>query len=919
MQKAAFFAHLSQGSAFWNGMRTGVGTAGRLAGAFKGLGIAFKSFMLANPLIVLAAVAGFAFAAYENNWLSFKGVVDSLTTSFRNLDEELNSAFTNILDKQRIIRLFGELGAESADTFRGGFIEEAKSQGPLLDIILGGQQTFAEITGIDVLDMAFKSAAASATDLWSRATLGAQDNREAIANINAELASSNLDIMQYWKAWELGRGVLALTGAEASRFGEAVARTLADGSGDVKELTANFVELGGSSSFIDQVSDSMLDMLGITTRAAEATGRTVAESIAQSKRAIDEMMRDNVITDAERTFMAAHLERLVRAMNAAEPEVARAIQEYIDHVNESLGGAENFIDMVALEEGIVEALSSLDIKSLPKTTFAELQAAIAADIQAAWESGVTEVDYEGIIQSNIEKMNLQNAGKWVRPELEKLAASIVQTAGETFKQKKEAFLQALKGIQPDEKAWKQWASFINNPQLHAALAGEFGIGGRNLGLTSVEEFYTEFQSQWSQATPDQRIAMGEHFSALFDQESYGQLPADLQQFAAWALSIVWENLDEPAPAWLVAAWEQHGIEIPTHLQTGIDSVTITPPEVPQPTVPDFTPSLGKYTAFIGLVQGALTTSSTTNPVVGPGIQAPNFQPTVDKYGNVPTNAQTAIDENSPVTGPAVQAPPMDTARQAYTNFAQHAETTLGNVETYVPPPVPPDVGPAKEPFRELSVFVAARLAFPNAYTWGSHLVTQFSGGITDSVYIAQQAARDLARAASGPIKFSTPPPGPLRNVRVWGQHLVDNWTAGMWSRRKKVASVSSSLAEFAAKIIRMSAPPSEGPLRDIITWGEHFVDNWTKGMLNSQSAVAYAASVVAGTAGKALQNEIAYQHSMLGARLDTSYNYDKKIELYIYVQSPDGSVDRVRQSDIRDAVRDALDVTRLRHMVTVDH
>lgn len=76
--------------------------------------------------------------------------------------------------------------------------------------------------------------------------------------------------------------------------------------------------------------------------------------------------------------------------------------------------------------------------------------------------------------------------------------------------------------------------------------------------------------------------------------------------------------------------------------------------------------------------------------------------------------------------------------------------------------------------------------------WGKEAGQGYADGIEAAIPQVSAAARKLAAAASGPIHFSKPDYGPLRNVGAWGGEMIDQYVAGIKANAWKVSSAMGS-------------------------------------------------------------------------------------------------------------------------------
>lgn len=83
--------------------------------------------------------------------------------------------------------------------------------------------------------------------------------------------------------------------------------------------------------------------------------------------------------------------------------------------------------------------------------------------------------------------------------------------------------------------------------------------------------------------------------------------------------------------------------------------------------------------------------------------------------------------------------------------------------------------------------VKARLTMPT-YTWGQHAGQRFGDGLASMYYYVNQAAKELASGARGPLEFTEPKEGPLRGMKTWGQHAGQLWADALSSQAPYLTS-----------------------------------------------------------------------------------------------------------------------------------
>ena len=76
--------------------------------------------------------------------------------------------------------------------------------------------------------------------------------------------------------------------------------------------------------------------------------------------------------------------------------------------------------------------------------------------------------------------------------------------------------------------------------------------------------------------------------------------------------------------------------------------------------------------------------------------------------------------------------------------------------------------------------------------WGEEIGNGLASGMESALPRVSRAASKLAAAASGPIHFSKPDYGPLRNIGAWGGEMIEQYVAGIRANAWKVSNAIGS-------------------------------------------------------------------------------------------------------------------------------
>jgi TP901 family phage tail tape measure protein len=147
----------------------------------------------------------------------------------------------------------------------------------------------------------------------------------------------------------------------------------------------------------------------------------------------------------------------------------------------------------------------------------------------------------------------------------------------------------------------------------------------------------------------------------------------------------------------------------------------------------------------------------------------------------------------------------------------------------------------------------------SSYTWGAHLLRNLAAGIRNNIILVQKAARRAAGVIAGPLEHSVPKYGPLADDDVWGEHFINNIANAMDKRLPALRAKAMEVAE-AMKVEQQAA----------------------------------------------FNNGVTFETS---AR--------KTIKVQVEVTSPDGSVDRVKASQLENALITNDLILAIEHMSTV--
>lgn len=452
---------------------------------------------------------------------------------------------------------------------------------------------------------------------------------------------------------------------------------------------------------------------------------------------------------------------------------------------------------------------------------------------------------------------------------------------------------------------------------------------------------------------------------------------------------VWPNLD-PTFAWGMLKWmeDQVGVTFPPALisqlttivtDAGIDIVTGAqktlddipdlklPGMSPTPTGPNGEDPMTFYNNFGSNAQSALDSGGMLRP---PSLGGPRSHDDLDPmafFNNYGSNAQAILNNAGRIVLPAPEVPPTPrveppdttTADAVVNDFSHRAEVIIGGTNTTLPDSNAPKTSDAVTAIRDLTTTIRSLITAlgGSAESWGRHFVENFADGIKGSAYLARAAARAVAGATSGFLKFSKPPPGPLNKIREWGRHLVEVYAKAMESNsrraRRAARNIAQNIAEELIRAGRRSGKAADDIARNVNRAGKTISDNANKNRKRNKGI----AEDLERTSKKIIDN-------VRGARTFSNYNeylkylekvhsrikvvhdkvkkgrqdavrdltiskntkdakvvYESKnkkiIEIHLIAKSPDGTVRKVELNALRKGIMDALALADLEHMVNV--
>jgi TP901 family phage tail tape measure protein len=817
--------------------------------AVKGLGTGLKNFATAHFDLALMAVVAIGFAAYENNWLGFRSIVDGLTDSFRNLDAELNAAFEDINIKNSVIQSMTEVGQAGGFVLRDeltGAVGQAVAQipglvavmdWPVVGEIIGSNLNLVESIGIEQVKEGF-------TDLWSKATYGAKDAQQATANINKELLAMGLGVQDFWRAWQLGTEQLNLDPTQATQFGQAMSESMRNGSATARELKANIIELGGSASWVDNLTDAGRRFLGVMTETEERASAMqqsmgiVAQELATELTNI--VIPREGLDEAQSKNVATLIDNAGNMMDKVSPEMQEILTTAIAHVTEQAlidgtdGGAASFLNQGSRDNALYSALSELGKTHIDQGVWDQLQDSITdslsknATIEDAVAEAIGKVDGAKLIEDTL------------YPVIGDMADAAAQGFQTIFTPSK--FKDSLKDVVGDEKGWRTFFQNINDKTAKAALAGEKGEWAQSLAQDYYQGLFTGFKDAWPAVAPEMQTKISGQILEIFNQDTIKDMTPAMQQFAVDTLATMYEGMDQPIPDWLNQMFVDMGGTWSDLVQRGATANEVTIP-VTAPTDSEIGAVLGTafnkdfdLTAYTDSMRVTLpapiaTWASRAGEDIGVGKGAALASENV--YVKYVTDAQTAIDGLRPEL-PDLVAPDTTAAATAISTFTQNVSADFLATNMHLPSIVVPDTQPPQTEIGNMTTNITntiTALAGP-ALEWGQHLVSQYAGGISDKKSAATDAAWEVANAVRAILHFSRPDRGPLRDLETWAHHMIEQYARAMRSRSPKVRAAAENIAATVRDALnranRHAARVADNIADNLKRAGKTVRDNWDK-------------------------------------------------------------------------------------------
>jgi TP901 family phage tail tape measure protein len=191
-----------------------------------------------------------------------------------------------------------------------------------------------------------------------------------------------------------------------------------------------------------------------------------------------------------------------------------------------------------------------------------------------------------------------------------------------------------------------------------------------------------------------------------------------------------------------------------------------------------------------------------------------------------------------------------------------------------------------------------------AQTKGGNVISRFRTGIDGK----RSTLNTSLDKVGSKVKSSLS--GYVDNAYTWGSHLVSNFHAGIKERIAALLQTVTTIANSIFNILGHSTP-KEGPLKNDDQWFVHLGDNLISGLEKSQAGVRRAATGLAAAAAVSLDP--------LSGDIGSNYSLEtnRTIKIQIEVTSPDGSVDRLKAAQIEQGLQTSDLVLSLEHMIGV--
>lgn len=847
--------------------------------SIRALGAAIKA-----NWVMIAAVIGLA--AYENNWLGFKSLVDAVTASFRDLNDIITKTFDDLGQQATVTESMGRLGASSAMTFLDEWkaVMRKKGRGLLPDLSI---DFFSGTLGQALTDIGYQWAANEQANqyntIWERATVAATNEADAIARINTELEEAGLNVNAYWAAWLLGEKN-SLHATSSGIFGQALTLSVAgDGVATIDELTqaVNYLldpkgeglSVGDAAYFqqilglVASLNDEERARLGIETSLGQQIRANMAGYDETARNLMANLMAfDPLTTSIEgNTVAVGIIDSLTRLIGKVSPEVEQLIQETISVWTAAAAtrGFDEGFNSTDVQGAIKQALIDLGKTTINADVWSDLVSMVNDTLMQSGEA-ITSDGLSKAIQTSLEALDIKSITDTTYAVMQGLKDGMSDAIHSVFKP--DTLAKALKGAIGDDKGIKNFMKQFTGKAgrlLERALSGELGSEKKIRGMEWLTNLMGTFETAWPGLNPKTKTQFRTQIESLFSKDTVTAMNPAMQVFATNILTTMYSDLGEPVPQWLFDIFTANGGTLADAVELGWNTGLINL-KVPTPTIAD--PN--------GRGPGG--------PVdMGDGFGAPGM---VTQASNLVTDAQNFLT-NNPLVAPAPDVSAIDT--------------------------------------------VFGRLV-SDASLWGAHLVENFASSIRNNQHLAVTAATNVANAVSDKLKFSKgPDEGPLKGFNEWGTHMMQNYAASIEKGAPAVARAAQGVAQSVASAMRAGDGDTKGKTgkngkdgggkKGISVKGAHLYNTYDGYLEYLDDVHSRIGKINKRTRRdhREAQRELRVDRNNTESSVSYESNKKKVVEIRLTAESPDGTVNRTELRAIRRGVTDALNLADIEHMVTV--
>jgi TP901 family phage tail tape measure protein len=768
-----------------------------------GLATSFKNFAMANPLLVLSAVAGFAFAAYENDWFDFKSLVDGVTDSFRDLKKEYDALDADIRSKNAMKQFFEK---QDASGLISSF-QEAKDW-------ISNNGLLGDLTAdLDVLNMREKLK--SVGQFYSAAVLGTGDAEKAFADLAAYIDQAGYSFDEWSRSFMFAQEEFDWAPDWAQSFATALSESMEDGTASIDELKTELLELGLGTAVIDGLTEVQLEYLGIVTRSAEETAALAMEQERLGTQLMEQLATfpTTALTETQLIEVGTIIDQLNDVALQVGPEfrdtIDRAIAPYMTLSGEDLAGAlgDGFVAADPAQY-VMDYFEQMGAVSVPSDLFADVTGALQTAMGEAMAlTPGADINVEQLLQKVFSDLKIEVVTDWLYPKINALGDGVASAIGAVFRPEK--FKDKLKDITKDKKGWQNFWKAVTDPIFQAALAGKRGSEAQAIAEDYAQELFGNFETAFPAAAGPARDRLAEQLKGFFNARSMPGMSESLQRFGTNLLVSMYDNMDQPMPQWLRDYYVGFGGQIPGFIVDGAEGeqVVINPDyqvERPNASASAWIPGwLEEQQATLN--NNPLTIPTPRMPTLGGragegdgGLAADPAQANLNQFLS---SVRTTIETMTP---PVLPAPNDLPARTAMNQFVTDTESAIAGMDMTIPAIVIPDTAPAKNAIALMKAHITGTLTALNisAQTWGNHLAERYATGIRQRLGWVSDAARDIAAAARGPLHFTRPDWGPLRDLHKWGAHLVEIYARAMESKNPRVRNAARNIAAAIAAELR---------------------------------------------------------------------------------------------------------------------